>query len=71
MRFGYPCAGDTVTVVLDRLTGQIWEAHPFVAMMAVSSPSFAWPTWTETLPHWSDSHVRAFNSFGGGASFRA
>ena len=60
-------AGDTVPVVVDRLTGEIREAHLFVAVMGASSLSFAWPTWTETLPDWTDSHVRAFEFFGGAA----
>jgi hypothetical protein len=38
-----------------------------VAVMGVSSLSFAWPSWTETLPDWTDSHVRAFGFFGGAA----
>ena len=37
-------AGDTVSVVVDRLTGEIREAHLFVAVMGASSLSFAWPT---------------------------
>ena len=58
-------AGDTVPVVIDRLTGEIRDAHLFVAVMAASSFSFAWPTWTESLPEWADAHVRAFAFFGG------
>jgi transposase len=60
-------AGDTVPVVVDRLTGEIREAHLFVAVMGASSFSFAWPTWTEALPDWVDAHVRAFAFFGGAA----
>ena len=37
-------AGDTVSMVVDRLTGEIREAHLFVAIMGASSLSFAWPT---------------------------
>jgi transposase len=50
-----------------RLTGEIREAHLFVAVMGASRLSFAWPTWTETLPDWADAHVRAFDFFGGAA----
>lgn len=60
-------AGDTVPVVVDRLTGEIRDAHIFVAVMAASSLSFACATWTETLQDWSDAHVRAFAFFGGAA----
>ncbi len=58
-------AGDTVPVVVDRLTGEVREAHLFVAVMGASSLSFAWPTWTEALPDWVDGHVRAWEFFGG------
>ncbi|RZF63059.1 IS21 family transposase [Sphingomonas populi] len=60
-------AGDTVPVVVDRLTGEIRDAHIFVAVMAASSLSFAFATWSETLQDWSDAHVRAFAFFGGAA----
>jgi transposase len=60
-------AGDKVPVVMDRLTGEIRDAHIFVAVMAASSLSFACATWTETMPDWVDAHVRAFGYFGGSA----
>ena len=60
-------AGDTVPVVVNRLTGEIREAHIFVAVMGASSLSFAWASWTESLPDWVDAHVRAFAYFGGSA----
>jgi transposase len=60
-------AGDTVPVVVDRLRGEIREAHIFVAVMGASSLSFACASWTETLPDWVDAHVRAFDYFGGSA----
>jgi transposase len=58
-------AGDTVPVVVDGLTGEIRNAHLFVAVLGASSLSFAWASWTETLPDWTDAHVRAFDFFGG------
>jgi len=60
-------AGDKVPVVVDRLTGEIRDAHIFVAVMGASSLSFACASWTETLQDWSDAHVRAFAFFGGAA----
>jgi len=60
-------AGDTVPVVVNRLTGEIREAHIFVAVMGASSLSFAWASWTESLPDWVDAHIRAFAYFGGSA----
>jgi transposase len=58
-------AGDTVPVIVDRLTGKTQQAHIFVAVMGGSSLSFAYASWTETLPDWIDAHVQAFAYFGG------
>lgn len=57
-------AGQTVPVV-DRLTGEIREAEIFVAVLGASSYTFAEATWTQSLPDWIGSHVRAFEYFGG------
>src|SRR5246127_291990 len=40
-------AGDTVPVVVNRRTGEIRQAHLFVAVLGGSSLSFACATWTE------------------------
>lgn len=40
-------AGDTVPVVINRRTGEIRDAHLFVAVLGGSSLSFACATWTE------------------------
>lgn len=37
-------AGHTVSVVIDRLTGEIRGAHLFLAVTGASSLVFAWPT---------------------------
>ncbi len=60
-------AGDKIPVVVDRLTGEVRDAHIFVAVMGASSLSFSCATWTETLPDWVDAHARAFVYFGGAA----
>ena len=57
-------AGDKVPVIIDRHTGEIREAHLFVAAMGASSLGFALATWTETLPDWIEGHVQAFAFFG-------
>ena len=57
-------AGHTVPVV-DRDTGELREAQIFVAVLGASSYTFAEATWTQTLPDWIASHVRAFEFFGG------
>ncbi len=57
-------AGPTVSVV-DASTGEIREAQIFVAVLGASSYTFAEATWTQTLPDWIGSHVRALSWFGG------
>ena len=58
-------AGDTVPVVIDRLTGEVREAQIFVAVLGASSFTFACASWTQALPDWIDAHVRAFSAIGG------
>ncbi|SEI22269.1 Integrase core domain-containing protein [Rhizobium tibeticum] len=58
-------AGDTVTVVVDRLSGKTRQAHLFVAVLGVSSLSFAHACWSETLPDWIECHLLALEAFGG------
>lgn len=57
-------AGDKVPVVC-RQTGEVRDAHIFVAVMGGSSLSFAYATWTEQMSDWIDSHNAAFAFFGG------
>ena len=45
-------AGDTVPVVVDRLTGETRAAHLFVAVLGASSLSYAEARWSETLADW-------------------
>ena len=60
-------AGQTIEV-MDGLTGEVRTAQLFVAVLGASSYTFAEATWTQTLPDWTGSHVRAFNFFGGAAA---
>ena len=57
-------AGRTVAVV-DRQSGRIRHAQVFVAVLGASNYTFAEATWSQTLPDWVASHVRAFEFFGG------
>ncbi len=57
-------AGDTLDVV-DPKTGEVREAQLFVAVLGASNYTFAEATWTQTLPDWIGSHVRAFAFLGG------
>jgi len=57
-------SGKTVTV-MDPETGQARQAELFVAVLGASSYTFAEATWTQQLPDWTASHVRAMEFFGG------
>jgi transposase len=57
-------AGQTVPVV-DPQTGQIREAQLFLAVLGASSYIYAEATWTQSLPDWIGSHVRALEYLGG------
>ncbi len=57
-------AGQTVPVV-DRDTGELREAQIFVAVLGASNYTYAEARWTQTLPDWIASHVRAFEFYGG------
>jgi len=57
-------AGQTVPIT-DRLTGEVSPAQIFVSVLGASSYTYAEATWTQTLPDWIGSHVRAFEFFQG------
>ena len=57
-------AGQTVPII-DRATGEIREAQIFVAVLGASNYTYAEATWTQGLPDWIGSHVRAFRFLGG------
>lgn len=57
-------AGQTVPV-RDRLTGEIRQAQIFVAVLGASNYTYAEATWTQQLPDWLSSHVRALEFLGG------
>ena len=56
-------AGQTVPVI-DRATGEVLDAQVFVAVLGASNYTYAEATWTQGLPDWIGSHVRAFNYLG-------
>lgn len=56
--------GPTMEVV-NPDTGEIRTAQIFVAVLGVSSYTFAEATWSQKLPDWIGSHVRAFDFYGG------
>lgn len=58
-------AGDTVPVVIDRLTGELRAAHIFVAVLGASSLTYAEASWTESLSDFIAAHVNALAFIGG------
>jgi transposase/DNA replication protein DnaC len=58
-------AGDTVPVIVDRLTGEVRQAQIFVAVMGASSFTYVEATWTQTLGDWIGAHTRALATIGG------
>jgi len=57
-------SGQTAEVV-DPATGEIRVAQVFVAVLGASNYTFAEATWSQTLPDFTASHVRACGFFGG------
>jgi len=57
-------AGMTMPVV-NRETGEVRQAQIFVATLGASNYTYTEATWTQTLPDFIASHVRAFEFFGG------
>jgi len=57
-------AGMTMPVVNQR-TGEVRQAQIFVATLGASNYTYAEATWTQTLPDWIASHVRALEFLGG------
>lgn len=57
-------AGQTVPIVSQK-TGEIRTAQIFVAVLGASNYTFCEATWSQKLPDWINSHVRAFEFIGG------
>src|SRR6516225_6490565 len=57
-------AGQTVELI-DGRSGEIRQAQIFVAVMGASSYTYAEASWTQSLPDWIGSHVRALVFMGG------
>ena len=58
-------AGDTVPVIIDRLTGATRPEQIFVAVLGASNFTYAKATWTQGLGNWIAAHTRAFAAIGG------
>ena len=57
-------AGDTVPII-DPMTGEVHDAHLFVAVLGASSYTYAEARWSETLRDWIGAHVNALDFLGG------
>ena len=57
-------AGHRIDVIAPK-TGEVRTAQLFVATLGASNYTYAEATWTQSLPDWISSHVRAFGFFGG------
>ena len=57
-------AGLTLKII-DPSTGEERPAQVFVSVLGMSSYTYAEATWTQSLPDWIGSHVRAFKFYGG------
>lgn len=51
--------------IVSPTTGEVRQAQVFVAVLGASNYTFAEATWSQSLPDWLQSHVRAFEVFGG------
>ena len=51
--------------LIGRTTGEVLTAELFVAVLGASNFTYAKATWTQSLPDWIGSHIRAFNYFRG------
>ncbi len=57
-------AGQTIPIT-DPLTGEVWQAQLFVAVLGASNHTYAEALPSQELPHWLGAHVRAFECWGG------
>ena len=56
--------GPTMGVV-DPNTGELRQAQIFVSVLGAGSYTYADATWSQRLPDWIGSHIRAFEFYGG------
>jgi transposase len=57
-------AGQAIPVI-DAASGEVREAHLFIAVLGASNYTYAEATWGEDLASWIGAHVRAFEFFEG------
>jgi len=57
-------AGQTVDII-DTATGEVSNAHIFIAVLGASNYTYAEATAGQDLPSWINAHIHAFEYFGG------
>ena len=57
-------AGHTVPI-FNQQTGEVRQAHIFVAVLGMSNYTYAEASWDQSLPNWVNSHINAFEYCGG------
>jgi transposase len=57
-------AGQGIPIV-NAQTGEVHEAALFIAVLGASNSTYVEATWTQSLPDWIGSHVRAFAALAG------
>lgn len=58
-------AGQTVPII-EQSTGEIHQAQIFIAVLGASNYAYAEAAWSQSLPDWIHSHVRALYLLPGG-----
>jgi transposase len=56
-------SGDTLPII-DAASGEVRRAELFIAVLGASNYTYAEATWTQQLPDWIGSHIRAFEFMG-------
>lgn len=51
--------------VVDPHSGEVYDTEIFIAVLGASNYTYAEATWTQRLPDWIGSHVRALQAIGG------
>jgi transposase len=57
-------AGDTVPVIVNRLSGKTRPAQIFVAVLGASNFTYAQASWTQALADWIGAHIQALEAVG-------